>query len=288
MIEYVREVVNEAEIIAKQQQLLPVLKVLRRLPMEDFSDLLLNMPDAEFPFLSRILPAMASEDVQRSWTGDSAYGLLRQTLAFTRILEYWHLRLTGRPIDGRSILDFGCGYGRLARIMYYFTDPQNYYAVDPWDRSIELCRQANLPGHIAISQYLPESLPFDGVKFDLIYAFSVFTHLSERAAKLAFRTLRRYIAKKGLLVVTIRPVDYWRLDHVAATVPNTLQLIAAHRNCGFAFNPHVRDRIDGDITYGDASMSLDFVRDNFKQWQILQVDRSLDDPYQLIVFVKPH
>jgi hypothetical protein len=34
---------------------------------------------------------------------------------------------------------------------------------------------------------LPEVLPFALVRFDLIYAFSVFTHLSRRAAETARR-----------------------------------------------------------------------------------------------------
>jgi len=55
---------------------------------------------------------------------------------------------------------------------------------------------------------------------------------------------------------------------------------------GFAFHPHVRFAVDGDITYGDTSMSLRFIRDHFKQWQVLQIDRSLDNPYQLVVFLQ--
>src|SRR4029077_744564 len=51
---------------------------------------------------------------------------------------------------------------------------------------------------------------------DLIYAFSVFTHLSERAAIMALTTLRRYVARGGLFVITIRPKEYWdQLDRVA-------------------------------------------------------------------------
>lgn len=198
------------------------------------------------------------------------------------------LRWTGQRLEGKTILDFGCGYGRFARIMYYYTDPDNYCGVDPWDLSIELCRKANLPGHLAVSEYLPTSLPVGTTKFDLIFAFSVFTHLSSRAAGLALRTLRNYISDTGLLVITIRPIDYWSLGHVLELIPDAARLVADHRKYGFAFHPHVRPAVEGDVTYGDTSMSLEFLRNHFNQWQVLQFDRSLDDPYQLVVFLRPH
>jgi len=288
MLEYARAIISEADTIAANGQLLPVLEKLRTLSVEDFGELLLSMPNTEFPHLSQILPAMASEETQRSWTGDHGYGLLRQTLAFTRIMNHGFLRWTGQRLEGKSILDFGCGYGRFARIMYYFINPDNYYGVDPWDLSVELCRKANLPGHLAVSDYLPASLPVGDVKFDLIFAFSVFTHLSLRATALALRTLQNYISDNGLLVITIRPIDYWSLGHVLKLIPDAARLVAAHREHGFAFHPQVRPPVEGDVTYGDTSMSLEFIRNHFDQWQLLQFDRSLDDPYQLVVFLKPN
>ena len=43
--------------------------------------------------------------------------------------------------------------------------------------------------------------------FDLIYAFSVFTHLSEKTAHIVLSTLRDHIADTGVLVLTIRPKE---------------------------------------------------------------------------------
>ena len=202
-------------------------------------------------------------------------------------MTHGFLRWTGQGLEGRSVLDFGCGYGRFARIMYYFTDPDNYYGVDPWDLSIELCRKANLPGHLAVSEYLPVSLPIGDVKFDVIFAFSVFTHLSLRATDLALRTLQNYIGDNGLLVITIRPIeDGVVLLHVSDLIPDAARSVAAHREHGFAFHPHVRPAVEGDVTFGDTSMSLEFLRTHFNQWEVVQFDRSLDDPYQLVVFLK--
>ena len=185
------------------------------------------------------------------------------------------------------MLDFGCGYGRLARLMYYFTDPENLFGVDPWDRSIEICRADGLGENFRQSEYLPDSLPVLRTDFDFIYAFSVFTHLSRRAAERALDVCRRNIAADGVMLITIRPAEYWDLDASIHGLADTSQLRAAHRRTGFAFSPHHRSAVDGDVTYGDASMTIAWLADTFPRWRIKMVDRSLEDPYQIYVFLCP-
>src|SRR5215475_8615963 len=104
---------------------------LRVLGLEDFGYVFMSMPDPRFPKLSRLLPRMATEAVQRGWTGASGETLLRQTCAFVRSVACNYTRFTGRSLERASILDFGCGYGRIARLMYYFSDPSQMAGVDP-------------------------------------------------------------------------------------------------------------------------------------------------------------
>ena len=42
-----------------------------------------------------------------------------------------------------------------------------------------------------------------------------------------------------------------------------------------------RPAVDGDVTYGDTSMTTEWIDANFPRWRISGIDRSLDDPYQL-------
>ena len=168
--------------------------------------------------------------------------------------------------------------------MYYFTDPDKVFGCDPWDRSIELCRQARIPSPLAISDYLPTALPFEG-KFDLIYAFSVFTHLSERATTMALGALQKQLSEDGLLVITIRPAQIWS---VATYVPEAEaeQLVSLHKGTGFAFRPHARDAIDGDVTYGDTSMTVEYIEKNFPALRVAKIERTTIDPVQIIVFLQ--
>jgi len=159
---------------------------------------------------------------------------------------------------------------------------QNIFAVDPWDEPIALCKQHGVKAHLALSQDVPTSLPFDG-KFDLIYAFSVFTHLSEKTTQAVFNTLRRYIADDGVLLITIRPKQYWQVHGEAVAD----RMIAKHDQQGFAFLPSNRTPVDGDITYGDTSMSVDYVAANFPRWQLVSEHCNPIDGYQVLLFLRP-
>jgi hypothetical protein len=60
-----------------------------------------------------------------------------------------------------------------------------------------------------------------------------------------------------------------------------------HEETGFAFKPHNRPPIDGDITYGDTSMTLEYLDNNFPKWNITAVECNGVDQYQIILFLKP-
>lgn len=260
---------------------------LRGLGLEDFGDAMFSFPLPEFPKLSRLLPAMAPADVQKSWTGSIGRTLLAGTLAFVRSLAFNFTHLTGRSLDGATVLDFGCGYGRIARLMYFFVAEERLWACDPWDKSLELCRESGLTRNFVLSQYLPESLPVGNVLYDLIFAFSVFTHLSRRAALQAMSCLRKYVKTDGVVAITVRPVEYWRFAEKEVGKDDARTCEVQHRSNGFAFRPHQRSPIDEDITYGDASISVDWLRANLPAWRVERIDRSLTDELQLYVFLRP-
>ncbi|WP_321785084.1 class I SAM-dependent methyltransferase [Burkholderia pyrrocinia] len=263
-----------------------VYRALRSMPIDVVADLLNHVPP-EYADVRAAIPSMAPDDVQISWTGSSGYPLLMQSCAFVRALESGYRRLNDRGLDDAQILDFGCGWGRLIRLMYKFTAPENIYGCDPWARSIELCRESNVRANLSVSDYLPSSLPFADATFDLIYSFSVFTHLSERAATAAISACRKSIKKDGMMVITVRPLSYWDYHDEAQNKVDREQMKQDHAARGFAYTPHDRQAIDGDITYGDTSISLDYIRTNWQDWKVAGTDYFLQDPFQMLVFLKP-
>jgi hypothetical protein len=261
------------------------LAALRTLSLPAFGRLLLDVP-ADKPALRSWLPRMPSDAVQRAWTGSAGEDLLVQSCAFMTSLQFYYERLAGRSIAGARMLDYGCGWGRLMRLALWMTDPDRLYGIDPWDQSIALCREHGVLGQLAIGDYLPRSLPVQE-RFDLVYCFSVFTHLSERAADSVLETLLRHILPDGVVAITIRPVDYWQGHGEWPAGHSRDATIASHRDRGFAFVPHVREAVDGDVTYGDTSMTVEFLDRRWPDWRVSGVHHNVADPLQILVFLTP-
>jgi SAM-dependent methyltransferase len=258
---------------------------LRALGLGDFAVVLWSMPDPKYPKLSGLLPAMAPEAVQRTWTGHAGQPLLVQSTSFMRSISANYAQLTGSGLAGRSILDFGCGFGRFVRLGLYFTD--SVFGVDPWDQSIERCREAGLGEHVARSAYLPDRLPAPEHN-DLIVAFSVFTHLSRRATEACLVALRRHTRAGGIAAITVRPVEFWRSVRRTRTEAWLAEMERGHRSDGFAFAPHAARPEAGEVTYGDTSMRLEWLATLCAGigWRIAALDRNVDYPLQRFVFLQ--
>lgn len=263
------------------------LAVLRQLSLPEFGELMFGLPSADLPALSRVLPSMPPAQIQIGWTGSAGAASRAVSVEFVQKLGAAYEELTGGTLAGRRILDYGCGYGRMLRLVYWFTELGNIYGFDPSDESLALCEQYGLLGTIEKSDFLPESLPCAPTTFDLIYCFSVFTHTSARAARLALRALRDRVTPDGLVVITIRPRGYWAVAAKQKLVPERKKYEKAHDADGFAFYPHNRAPIDGDVTYGDTSMTLDYFRSNFPFFEIVKQDDTYSDRYQRILYLKP-
>ena len=257
-------------------------KLFSHFPLDEFGKLLLDIPP-RYPHLKNFFPTMATIEVQKSWTGSHSEVLLYQSVAFIKTIIYGYSLITGKNIEHAKVLDFGCGWGRLIRLLYKYVPVSEIYGLDPWDQSISICKQNQVIGNLEKSDYVPHSLPF-AEQFNLIFAFSVFTHLSEKTTRTVLNTLRKSISEDGVLVITIRPVEYW---HIHNKGENATEMIALHNEHGFAFKPHNLPPIDGDITYGDTSMTLAYFEENFPFWKIVAVECNKIDLHQIILFLKP-
>lgn len=255
------------------------------LSLDAFGLLMIGLPRADLPAISKLLPRMASDETQRNFTGNSGEALLMQTASFVRALAYNYAAVRNRSLSGAKILDYGCGYGRITRMMYYYTDPANIWSVDPWDLAIDLCRESGLLGNLAQSDYLPTSLPAPERGIDVMFAFSVFTHTSRSATDAALAAMRRHIADDGLLAITIRSPEYWSADPQYAADAKRLEKL--HAKDGFAFVAHPRNTVEGEATYGDTSMTLEFLTANYPDWKIAQTDWTMTDINQRYVFLQP-
>ena len=106
----------------------------------------------------------------------------------------------GRPLEScNAILDFGCGVGRIIR---HFANLKGLHGTDYNPAEIAWCRQ-----HLTFADFqvntLAGGLPYASEKFDLIYSYSVFTHLGEELQHFWMKELFRVLRPGGLLYLTL-------------------------------------------------------------------------------------
>ena len=113
---------------------------------------------------------------------------------------------------GSRVLDFGVGWGRLYRVMLNHVDPKNLVGVDIDQMCIDLCAEAMPYGTFARNDADPP-LAFRDGRFDIVYAYSVFSHLAPQVAMGWFRDFHRLLRPGGLVLFTTLKaahLDVWR------------------------------------------------------------------------------
>ena len=285
MHSHLQPIVSAAENAALQGGADAALRHLRQLGLTDFGELMWSLPDPNWPVLSAVLPRMAPEEAQRHWTGSSGRPLMLDTATFQRILALRFRDLTNRRLQGATILDYGCGYGRNMRLLYYFTDPANITGLDVTEESLELCAASGMLGHFGRISPHPTELPVRGRAFDLILSYSVFTHISPRSTIAALRAMRQVIRPDGVLAITTRPPEFWYQQNGLS--PEQIQdLVRMVAQTGYGYFPFNLPPVDGDVTYGDCVITLDWLIRNFPEWEYRGYDRGVDI-WQDILFFTP-
>lgn len=136
--------------------------------------------------------------------------------------EYYHVGyetaqllkgiVAGKPIQ--NLLDFGAGYGRVARFLSLaFSNSTNVFASDIKEEAVNFNRNSlNLNGlnhSTEIASYNPI------VKFDLIFAGSVFTHLPEADSEKWLHALAESLEKDGMLVFSVHNIRSFGVSKTA-------------------------------------------------------------------------
>jgi hypothetical protein len=112
---------------------------------------------------------------------------------------------------------------------------------------------------------------------DLVWAFSLFTHLTEDAAYAVQHAIRASLKERGILAMTYRPASFWRLQYPAKADA----LEEAHAKNGFAFVKH-----QGQEYFGDASMTREWIEGRWPGWRIVGEATNPNDVHQPALFLQ--
>jgi hypothetical protein len=152
------------------------------------------------------MPGVPDADAQIRFTGRSGTENLRQAFHFYQFCLH-SISAHGAIGDTGRILDFGCGWGRLARFWLREADPSRIWCVDAMAEAIDLLRATGMPAHALQCNPVP---PVEGLpeRFRLIYAFSVFSHLSETVALQWMEYFADRLEPGGHFIFTTRGKQY--------------------------------------------------------------------------------
>lgn len=176
--------------------------------------------------LGEPLPAFPSEELQRNTTGLSSEAALRQAYAFYENVQDG-LGRTGRPLtDESTVLDFGFGWGRISRAFMQDTRLRNIHGIDVDPEFAELTQRLFGSDQFKVCPAFPPTDYADGT-FDLIYAYSVFSHLSERACRAWMAEFHRILRPGGVVAFTTRHDSFFDYCAWAATQQTDNQYLAS-------------------------------------------------------------
>lgn len=149
------------------------------------------------------LPAFPSDTIQANTTGQSGVATLREAFLFYKDCINTFEEF-GKPVtESARMLDFGVGWGRIARFFLREMPLENIHGVDVTPEFTAICRETFQSQNILTCQpYPPTSLPSS--HYDFIVGYSVFSHLSEDACMAWMKEFSRIVVPGGIVALTTR------------------------------------------------------------------------------------
>lgn len=119
-----------------------------------------------------------------------------------------------------SILDFGCGPGRLTQYLCWLTPNAELFGCDIDAIAVAEAERLCPRGHFLANDATPP-LAYEDGQFDLVWCWGVFTNISESSHRVWLRELARVLGPGGVMISTTHSHEY--LKRVAVFSPEKLE-----------------------------------------------------------------
>lgn len=255
----------------------------------------------EHPFVDGIqLPGFPPEKFQRNSVGSSGKHALGEGFNFYSEIKR-HAANLGRPITGDSrILDFGCGWGRMMRFFLKNVVADNLYGIDVDPEMIDICINTVRYGNYSVVTPEPPT-QFANNSFDVVYAYSVFSHLAESIHIKWVEEFSRILKPGGIFIATTQARRFIELcrslrgqnhefnwyNALANSFLDTEAALADYDNGKFLYSPTGGGPTRPASFYGEAVISPGYVK---REWtKYLTFCDFVDDPAkfnQAVIFMQ--
>jgi SAM-dependent methyltransferase len=196
--------------------------------------------------IASLLPGLPPVAMQEIFTGSAGFSTLYEGFLAYQLFKRCYETHVGPIESSRGILDFGCGWGRIIRFFLKDVRPEKLTGVDQVEEAIQRCLETNRWCKFQFIEPYPP-VPLASESFDLIYLYSVFSHLPEEMHWSLLKEFERLLRPGGMLIATTRRRDFidWcrdlRADPELEQKPNWMKGSAvAFMNADAAFSAYDR------------------------------------------------
>ena len=148
-----------------------------------------------------VMPGFPDETLQREIHGHAGETSLHEAYGFFREVKAY-AAYAGQPIEPhRTLLEFGCGWGRILRLFMKDIPSANLFGVDSTPRFLFEARRCN-PALAFLSCQPAPSTALAAGTLDYVVSWSVYSHLNEFYATRWIEEFHRLLKPGGLVVLT--------------------------------------------------------------------------------------
>lgn len=158
------------------------------------------------------MPTFPPRELQIGMVGSAYEETMQEVFLFYKEIHSYMKRLN-KPFDyNTTICDFGCGFGRIYRFFLKDVPQENIVGVDVDPSFLQICSDTLPMGKFYANSPCPP-LDFKDNCFDIVYSYSVFSHLEEQVSLSWIDELHRVLKPGGVLFVTIRQMEFLKQCH---------------------------------------------------------------------------
>jgi SAM-dependent methyltransferase len=218
---------------------------------------------------------------QARFTGLSSEQTFQQALTYLEVCADSAKR-NGLPLAPKQgvALDVGCGWGRVTQLLKMFFEVDRLHGVDVMDQALDLCAKSGIGAHWHHTHFWPPS-GFKDESVDRIFAYSVFSHLSEDNSDAWVREFQRILRPGGIAFLTTRHPSFFsylqQLKKDRANLPDFARGAAAafddlpkyldrYEKGEFCFDPMGSGGNGLTAVYGEAVIPPDYVRSRWGKY----------------------